>query len=306
MISRELAALPPAERTELIYRAARAGLDQQLWQAALGRSALPPAAAQPASGLPAHGPLKLDALVEALSAEDRLAPRLTSIPPAPAPPASSTPGSLRLGPNASFQPLLEQAARRTSLDPGLLAAIIDAEAARRPDGSWNPASRNPRSSASGLGQFLTGTWLDEARRPGSWLAGEAAARGWTNAGGALREGARSALLDLRFDPRASIEAIADHAAANLKRLRAAGVQADSLPDQARAAYLAHHLGIGDALRFLGGGLPEGRASRLLAAQVGEVAARRRITETGSAAAAHRTWLLAYVDRRIQPSRFIAA
>jgi hypothetical protein len=222
--------------------------------------------------LPAHGPLKVDALVEALSAEDRLAQRLTSIPPAPASPASSAPGPLRLGPNASFQPLLEQAARRTSLDPGLLAAIIDAEAARRPDGSWNPASRNPRSSASGLGQFLTGTWLDEARRPGSWLAGEAAARGWTNAGGALREGARSALLDLRFDPRASIEAIADHAAANLRRLRAAGVQADSLPDQARAAYLAHHLGLGDALRFLGGGLPEGRASRLLAAQVGEVAA----------------------------------
>lgn len=304
MIPGDLSALAPAERTELIYRTARFGLDQQLWQAALGLAdSKPPRPASTVS--PGSGPLSLDALVEALSAEDRLVPRLTSTPPT-ATPDSFAGGSLRLGANSSFQPLLEQAARRTGLDPSVLASIVDAEAARRPDGRWDPASRNPRSTATGLGQFLAGTWLAEARRPGSWLAGEAAARGWTDKDGNLREGARQAFLNLRTDPRASIEAIADHAAANLKRLRAAGVQAESLPDQARAAYLAHHLGLGDAQRFLGGGLSEGRASRLLAAQVGEASAGRRIAETGSAAEAHRAWLLAYVDRRVRPARFLSA
>lgn len=298
----DLAALPPAKRTEIIYRAARSGLDQLLWQSALGSAADPPAPPALALG---HGPLSLDALVEALSMEDRLAPRLTATPPMPAA-APLQAGELRLGANAAFRPMLERAAARTGLDPALLATIVDAEAARRPDGSWDPASRNPRSTAGGLGQFLAGTWLDEVRRPGSWLAAEATARGWLAPGGTVREGARSALLALRFDPEASIQATADHAAANLKRLRAAGIRADSLPDQARAAYLAHHLGLGDALRFLGAGLADSRAGRLLAAQVGEAGASRRIADAGGAAEAHRAWLLAYVDRRIQPGRFLQA
>ena len=32
-------------------------------------------------------------------------------------------------------------------------------------------------------QFLSGTWLDEARRPGSWLHATAQARGWLGADG---------------------------------------------------------------------------------------------------------------------------
>lgn len=217
-----------------------------------------------------------------------------------------TGGALRLGPNARFQPLLEAAAARTSLDPALLATIIDAEAARRPDGSWDPASRNPRSSASGLGQFITGTWLDEARRPGSWLRTAAEERGWLAPGGQVRPEAHSALLNLRFDPQASINAIADHAGANLKRLRAAGVATPDLPSAARAAYLAHHLGLGDTLRFLGRGIGDERAGRLLAAQVGGTSAARRIEAAGSAAGAHRAWLDDYVARRIRPARFLTA
>jgi hypothetical protein len=292
----DLHALAPAQRAELIYRAARSGLDQQLWQAALGRNADPP----PAPRTTASAALSLDALVEALSAEERIAPRLAVTPPLEAPPVT---GELRLGANAAYQPILERAAARTGLDPALLASIVDAEAAKRPDGSWNPASRNPRSTAAGLGQFLAGTWADEVRRPGSWLAAQASARGWLGPGGTVREEARAALLDFRFDPEASIQATADHAAANLKRLRAAGVKAEGLPEQARAAYLAHHLGLGDALRFFGGGLSDTRASRLLAAQVGATDAHRRIAVAGSAADAHRAWLLAYVERRIRPARF---
>jgi hypothetical protein len=221
----DLQSLAPAQRTELIYRAARAGLDQQLWEAALGQRTDKSPSPQPNS---ARTSLSLEALVAALSAEDRIAPRLAVTPPiAPAAP-SVTAGELRLGANAVFGPALERAAARTGLDPALLAAIVDAEAARRPDGRWDPASRNPRSTASGLGQFLAGTWLDEARRPGGWLAGEASARGWIDPGGHVRDEAKAALLALRFDPEASIQD------------------------------------------------------------------------------AHRAWLLAYVDRRIRPARFLEA
>jgi hypothetical protein len=296
-----LASLTPAVRADLLYRAARQELDGRLWQAALGGTDRPAVAAEGS----APGLLRLDTLIEALSAEDRLQPLLTPGPVAPVPPADHS-GPLRLGPNQPLAPMLERAAARTGLEPALLASIVDAEAARRPDGSWDPASRNPRSSAAGLGQFLTGTWLNEARRPGSWLRATAETRGWFASDGSIKPEARPALLALRLDPAASIEAIADHAAANLQQLRARGVNPTSLPDTARAAYLAHHLGLGDAMRYLGPGLGEGRASRLLAAQVGGAAADRRIAAAGSAAQAHRAWLDQYVDRRIRPARFVNA
>lgn len=303
MNPRQLEALAPAQRADLLFRAARAELDGRLWQAALGRVDRP--AEEPPGVLGGGGALSLDTLIEALGAEDRLAPRLTSTPPLPAA-ATSPGGPLALGANAAFAPMLERAAARTGLDPAMLAAIVDAEAARARDGRWDPASRNPRSSATGLGQFLDATWLGEARRPGSWLNAAASSRGLLGSDGHPRAGARTALLALRTDPEASIEAVADHAAANLARLGRAGVRSDTPAAQARAAYLAHHLGLGDALRFLGSGLAEQLAGRLLAAQVGAVAADRRIAAAGSATDAHRDWLLAYVDRRIRPVRYAAA
>nr|WP_245197994.1 peptidoglycan-binding protein [Sphingomonas kaistensis] len=296
--------MPPSVRADLLYRAARFELDSRLWQAALGtggEGTAPIAAERPTSGL-----LRLDTLIEALAADDRLQPVLT---PGPAPLASvpdQPGGPLRLGANQALAPALERAAARTGLDPAMLASIIDAEAARRRDGSWDPASRNPRSSAAGLGQFLSGTWIDEARRPGSWLNGIAGERGWLARDGSLKPEARPALLALRSDPTASIEAIADHAAANLRRLGARGIASTGRAETARAAYLAHHLGLGDAMRHLGGGLGDDRAGRLLAAQVGGAAAGRRIAAAGSAAGAHRAWLDHYVDQRIRPGRFVAA
>ena len=244
--------VPPVVRAELIYRAARADLDGRLWAAALGRPDEREADAAPRAP---SSLLNLDALVEALTTDDRVAPRLLPEPPpspalaaaAPAPMAAG--GALRLGTNQAYQPALEAAATRTGLDPALLASIVEAEAARRRDGSWDPASRNPRSSAAGLGQFLSGTWLGEAQRPGSWLRSTAASRGWLGPDGSVRPDARPALLALRFDPNASIQATADHAAANLRQLRARGVGTSDLPSAARAAYLAHHLGLGDALRY---------------------------------------------------------
>lgn len=298
----DIGRLAPAARAELIYRSARAGLEDRLWQAALGRA---DPAVEPAAEPGSPRLLDLQKLVDALAADDRFEPRLTP-GPVTAPPSPSDGGALDLGPNAAFAPAIEAAAARTGLAPAMLAAIVDAEAGRTADGRWNPASRNPRSTASGLGQFLQSTWLGEARRAGSWLHEVAASRGWLGPSGAVRPDAQAALLALRADPVASINAVADHAAANLTRLRSAGVRTDDLAGTAKAAYLAHHLGLGDAMRYLGRGLDEARAGRLLAAQVGSAAAARRIEAAASATEAHRTWLETYVARRIQPSRFLTA
>lgn len=302
--SSPLASLPPSVRADLLYRAARFELDNRLWQAALGGAGEAEQAARP--DRPTGGLLRLDTLIEALVADDRLAPVLSPQTPQALPAADLPPGPLSLGANQAFTPALQRAADRTGLDPAMLAAIVDAEAAKRRDGSWDPASRNPRSSATGLGQFLTGTWLGEARRPGSWLNAQADARGWLAGDGSIRPEARPALLALRSDPTASIEAIADHAAANLRQLRARGIAPVGAAGTARAAYLAHHLGLGDATRYLGGGLGEERAGHLLAAQVGSGSAHRRIAATGSAAGAHRAWLDHYVGQRIRPDRFVTA
>lgn len=212
----------------------------------------------------------------------------------------------RLGPNQVHHEALRAAAARTGLPPSALAAIVDAESAKTADGRWNVMSRNPRSSAAGIGQFLSGTWIAEAGRPGTWLHEVAQAQGWLDGRGAVRPTARSELLALRYQPRAAIEATADYARANLSRLAKAGVSVtDDAKSIARAAYLGHHLGPGDAVRFMRGGLSTERAERLLSAQVGSGGAVRRIAAAGDAAAAHRQWLLGFVERRVRVDQFTA-
>jgi len=73
---------------------------------------------------------------------------------------------------------------------------------------------------------------------------------------------------------------------------------------AKSAYLSHHLGLGDARKFLAGGIEPGRARMLLAAQIGGSAADQRIASAaGNATQAHRQWLLGFIDRRIRPGQF---
>jgi hypothetical protein len=187
-----------------------------------------------------------------------------------------------------------------------LASIVHAEAAKGSDGRWLPYSRNPRSSAAGLGQFLSGTWRGEAEREGTWLNQVARQRGWLGDTGKVKGAHRADLLALRYDPEAAIQATADYAKDNLNALRRAGVGiGEGAQAVAQAAYLGHHLGRGDAIRFLRDGLDPGRARTLLNAQVGSGSANRRIAESGNAATAHRAWLLDYVGRNIRPDRFVA-
>ena len=304
-----LSRLDATQKSRLIYDEARSQMAGRLWRAALGATENADAPASTAAMPEEAHSIGLERLLSLLSTEDA----------SPSPPSGATgenavekpgpaPAALRTvdvdGANARYTPMLNDAAARSGIPAPALAAIIDAEAAKGPGGAWQPYSRNPRSSAAGLGQFLNGTWEGEAERAGTWLNGRARENGWLDSDGRVRGDKRGALLALRYDPRASIEAVADYASANVQSLRKAGVPIESgVADIARAAYLGHHLGLGDARRFLAGGLAPDRARKLLGAQVGAAAAERRIAQAGGAVAAHRTWLLGYVGEHIRPERF---
>ncbi|AGH49075.1 MULTISPECIES: hypothetical protein [Sphingomonadales] len=317
------------QRADLILAEARAQLSSRLWQAALGTG--DDGAAVAGTG-GAGSEFSLDSLIAMFSGgldARGAAPAMASPQPSQPPIAYGDGGrdmaSARrrdgdgdgrrddgdagevggLGPNARYRATLQSAAARTGIPAAALAAIVNAESARDNDGRWLEYSRNPRSSAAGLGQFLAGTWQGETERPGTWLNTVARANGWLDAAGKVRDDARSALLALRYDGDASINAIADYARSNIDQLEKRGLRVGEGAEAiAEIAYLGHHLGLGDAARFLrNGGLDPDRARLLLNAQVGTARASERIAAAGDASSAHRAWLLDYVGRNLRPDRF---
>lgn len=335
MIARadQLAALTPAKRAEVILAEAQSQLTTRLWRAALGDTDCKDD--RDASPFSPNG-MKMDSLLELLgnpsapgvsstcschcacgchsdsarsNGDAREQAEAFAASPAAlvaAPAGAVSAGGLQLGANARYGWAFAGAAQRTGIPAPALAAIVDAEAAKSHDGSWNTLSRNPRSSAAGLGQFLSGTWQDLAQTQGTWLNAIAGQRGWLDAGGKVAPAARAELLALRYDPQASIASVADMAKLNLDKLERAGIRVRTDSETlAKAAYLSHHLGFGDARKFLGAGIESGRARMLLAAQIGESAADQRIANAGNAVQAHRQWLLGFIERRIQPEKFSA-
>lgn len=337
----DLAALTPAQRANVIYAQAQSELSTRLWRAAIGDGERE--AGKSRNPLGAGSDMSMDSLLELLgtqaprSAKGRCncqcacschdeaddvaalpkgpmtAERARAVAARPAEMASAptsgavagaTSGALALGANSRYADALAAAEARSGVPASALAAIVNAEAGKGHDGSWNPLSRNPRSSAARLGQFLSGTWQGLAEQSGTWLNEVAKARGWLKENGKLDPSRRSELLALRYDPQASILTVADMARNNLHKLESSGlnVRADS-ETLAKAAYLSHHLGLGDARKFLAGGIDAGRARQLLAAQIGGSAAEQRIASAGDATRAHRQWLLEFIDRHIQPEKF---
>lgn len=309
------------KRAELIYSQARSELSSRLWRAALGDG---DAHTGDAATAPDGDPMALDSL-------------LALFEPAKTPPATplqvgasqaageqigprddegessgggdgdrGQPRPTSLGPNARHEATLASAAARTGIPAPALAAIVNAEAAKGQDGSWLAYSRNPRSSAAGLGQFLSGTWAGMAETKGTWLNELARTRGWLGDNGRVVSAARSPLLALRYDAQAAINTVADYARQNLDGLKRAGVPVGSdATTIAQSAYLGHHLGLGDAIKFAKGGLDPARARTLLCAQIGTVKASHDIAQAGDAVAAHRSWLLGYVGQHLRPDRFPA-
>lgn len=337
MIARadQLAALTPAKRAQVIFAEAQSQLSTRLWRAALGD---PDRKDDRDTSPLSSGGMTMDSMLELLgnapatasgscacnctcatchgSAQQQQLPTkqesareeaMISNPAllATGPKEIGSTGGLQLGANARYGWAFANAEQRTGIPATALAAIVDAEAAKGHDGSWNTLSRNPRSSAAGLGQFLSGTWQDLAQTQGTWLNSVASQRGWLDARGKVEAGCRSELLALRYDPQASIATVADMAKMNLDRLEKSGIKVRSDSETlAKAAYLSHHLGFGDACRFLGRGIEPGRARSLLAAQIGGNAADQRIASAGGAVQAHREWLLGFINRRIQPEKFL--
>ena len=317
---RAFAHMSPRDRADALYQASQSEMRARLWNAALGDAN---AAFEDQSNLSAGKSPFLDliAMATALTREQASrspAPQSPAFPPAflnsPAgrldnlnrsDAAQGASGPLRLGSNAKYASMVTAASERTGIPPSALAAIIDAEASKNADGSWNAASRNPFSSARGLTQFLTRTWVGEAERAGTFLNKIARANNWLADDGKIRSDCRSTLLSLRLDARCSIEAAADYAKANVAHLQEAGIKVGSSPAQfAQLAYLGHQLGAHDAVSFLNGQVSEARSRKLLVAQIGNKEASRRIQEAGDSTRAHRHWLASFVDKHVDPMRFV--
>jgi hypothetical protein len=114
----------------------------------------------------------------------------------------------------------------------------------------NPDARSRRSSAAGLFQFTSTTWLDMVRKHGAEHGLEAqAALVEKGADGRLTvkdKAARKAILDLRRDPKLSSLMAAEYAKDNAKVLESRLGRTASASDLT----LAHFLGAGGALKVL--------------------------------------------------------
>ena len=169
IVSTDLSRLSPSDKAALIYAQAHTDVEARLWRAALGTG---DTSADQTPGKSGGAEFNLDSLLSMMASKTGF-----KTPPLPPPSASlsvphdpgqggalpsdaqptATPAT-GLGPNTRYREVLDAAATRTGIPAAALAAIVDAEAAKGGGGSWKTGSRNPRSSAAGLGQFLGGTW----------------------------------------------------------------------------------------------------------------------------------------------------
>lgn len=114
------------------------------------------------------------------------------------------------------------------------------------ESALNPDAKAKTSSATGLFQFTSGTWLNVVRRHGDavGLSAEAAALNSAN----VSDASVSKVLALRKEPTISAELAARFALDNAKALNAAGHKSVGSTE----LYLAHFLGAGGATTFLNG------------------------------------------------------
>lgn len=132
------------------------------------------------------------------------------------------------------------AASRTGIDFGYLIAQA------RIESGLDPKAQSRSSSASGLYQFTSATWLDTVRKHGAAHGLEWAASALKDGATALGHETRTAILALRHDAQASALMAAELAADNrdtLQKRLGHAVGATEL-------YLAHFLGSNGAVRFL--------------------------------------------------------
>jgi hypothetical protein len=133
------------------------------------------------------------------------------------------------GPDPELVKGIRRASRAAGVDFGYLMAQAAQESGFRAD------AKARTSSASGLYQFVEGTWLDLMRRHGAQH-------------GVAADASRTELLALRDDPALSAAMAAEYARDNRTTLTAALGRAAGRGELA----LAHFLGPGGAIQFLKG------------------------------------------------------
>lgn len=155
---------------------------------------------------------------------------------------------------AAARGAIAQAAQRTGVDFDYLLAQA------RLESGLDPQARARTSSATGLYQFLGGTWLDTLRKHGAEHG-----LGWA-AQAAADPSRRAEVMALRNDPQASALMAAELASDN--RLALSGALGRE-PDSAEL-YLAHFLGPQGATQFLTalGSDPAQSAAAILPAAAG--------------------------------------
>ncbi|MGE7415430.1 phage tail length tape measure family protein [Methylobacterium tarhaniae] len=124
-----------------------------------------------------------------------------------------------------------QAVTSTTLPAGYVDSII------KPESGGDPTARNPRSTATGLGQFIESTWLDVIQKIRPQLYGAL--------GAAETAESRKRILALRTDPELNREAIGELGRQNAVKLQDAGFEASL-----RNLHLAHFLGAQGAVSIL--------------------------------------------------------
>ena len=214
--------------------------------------------------------------------------------------------NLKLEPvNGKYLAAITEASERTAMAPQTVAAIIEAEAAKVPGTrQWDANSKAGTSSASGLTQFLDGTWRGEARRAGGLLNAEAKKAGCVDGSNAIADDRR--LLAMRFDPRIAIIAGADYAVANLAIMRNTGVLPVALDPAgtAKLAYLAHHEGPNRAVKFLRGQMGYVTQAIFSANVPGSQRQSLLTAAHGDTGVAYRNWMAGYVDSKIDVTRYM--
>ncbi|MGL4542086.1 MAG: transglycosylase SLT domain-containing protein [Polymorphobacter sp.] len=139
---------------------------------------------------------------------------------------------------------VEAAVRRASTRTGVDFAYLIAQA--RIESGLDPHARSRSSSATGLYQFTSATWLETVRKHGAAHGLEWAANALKDGVAAVRQDTRTAILALRNDAQASAMMAAEFAADNRDALESRLGRAVGTTE----LYLAHFLGSTGATRFL--------------------------------------------------------
>lgn len=253
-------------------------------------------------------------------------------------------GSLKLGANEKYRDDLLFAQKLTGTDASTLAAVINAEAAKK-NGVWQADSFNRSTNAGGLTQFLPNTWREMAVTPGTYLNKVAAEKGYVRqtGGGKFEVANEAQLMNLRFNPRASIVTAAEYDKKVLAGAERLGIVPKNLSSDDRAKYLyyAHHEGPGGVLTHLvdSKNVTEEQAKAILKVRLGssdraqakanqfgsyraaykdfaERAAmktfpqqtnnseiQKYVKQYGSYEHGYRAWLTDYTDKNVRPQNF---